>query len=111
YFCQQPLMMTSRFDVAVPLGAPRFVQAILSVPLTRRIHNSLSRSLLEKFHPGLLRLPLAASPFVPASAPIVFQEGGRVARWVIDRISREAYLRSKGRVGMMRRYGWMDFEQ
>lgn len=110
YFCQQPIMMNAHLDVALPLGSPRLVEAILAVPLTRRIHNSLSRSLLRKFQPSLVELPLSASPFVAASAPILVQEGGRVVRWVLDRISKQAYLLSSGRVGTMRRYGWMNFE-
>jgi hypothetical protein len=110
YFCQQPMMLTAQLDVALPLGSRLVVEDILAVPLSRRIHNSLSRNLLRKFQPELLELPLAASPFVPASAPILIQEGGRVARWVVDRISRRSYLLSGGRVGTMRRFGWMDFE-
>jgi hypothetical protein len=66
--------------------------------------------LIRKFRPDLLDVPLAASPFVPASAPILVQESGRVVRHALDRISKRAYLLSGGSVGTMRRYGWMDFE-
>ena len=110
YICQQPLTLTRQLDVALPLGSPPLVEAVLAVPLTRRIHNSLSRSLLRRFRPELLTLPLAASPFVPASAPILVQESGRIVRRVFDRVSRRAYLLSGGRRGAMRRYGWVDFE-
>ena len=110
YICQQPLTLTRQLDVALPLGSPRLIEAILAVPLTRRIHNSLSRSLLRRFQPELLTLPLAASPFVSAGAPILVQESGRVVRRVFDRVSRRAYLLSGGRRGAMRRYGWVDFE-
>ena len=110
YVCQQPITLTRQLDVALPLGSPRLIEAILAVPLTRRIHNSLSRSLLRRFQPELLTLPLAASPFVSAGAPILVQESGRVVRRVFDRVSRRAYLLSGGRRGAMRRYGWVDFE-
>ena len=111
HFCQQPVTLFAHLDVAVPLGFRPLVEAILAVPVTRRIHNSLSRTLLRKFQPQLVELPLAASPFVPAGAPILVQEGGRVIRRVVDHVSRQLYLRSDGRVGTMRRYGWMDFER
>jgi hypothetical protein len=110
YICQQPLTLTKQLDVALPLGSPPLVEAVLAVPLTRRIHNSLSRSLLRRFRPELLALPLAASPFVSAGAPILVQESGRIVRRVVDRVSRQAYLLSAGRRGAMRRYGWVDFE-
>lgn len=110
YFCQQPLTMNAQMDVSTPLGSRRLVEAILGVPLTRRIHNSMTRSLLARFQPELLEVPMAASPFVPASSPILVQEGGRVVRWLVDRVSKRVYLLSSGRFGTMRRYGWMDFE-
>jgi hypothetical protein len=111
HFCQQPVTLHAHLDVATPLGYRPLVEAILAVPMPRRIHNSLSRTLLRRFQPELLEVPLAASPFVPASAPILIQEGGRVVRRLVDIGSRQAYLRSAGRIGKMRRYGWMDFER
>jgi asparagine synthetase B (glutamine-hydrolysing) len=111
YFCQQPVMLTADLDVATPLGDPQLVEAILAVPLTRRIHNSLSRNILRQYRPELLRVPLAASPFVAAGAPILVQEGGRVARRVVDLVSKQLYLRSAGRRDTRLRYGWVDFER
>ena len=54
HFCQQPITLAGHLDVALPLGSRRFVEGILAVPLPRRIHNSLSRSLLRRFRPELL---------------------------------------------------------
>jgi hypothetical protein len=70
----------------------------------------LSRRLVARHAPALLRVPLAATG-IPATAPIPLQELARAGRYAIETASSAAFFRTRGRIGRGRRFGWMNFEQ
>ena len=106
----QPLAASAHLDVALPFADRALAQAVTRLPMRQRIQNELSRGLLARHAPALLRVPLAAT-FMPASAPIPVHELARASRLAIDTVSSSVFLLSRGRIGRSRPFGWMNFEQ
>jgi hypothetical protein len=106
----QPLVSFSRLDVVLPFGDRLLAQEVTRLPLRDRIQNALSRQLLARYAPALLKVPHAATG-VPASVPIPVQVVGRASRYALEALSSAALFASRGRVGRRRPFGWMNFEQ
>lgn len=87
-------------DVAAPFAGGEIFTFATRIPISAKIHNSLSRRMLARRAPNLLNYPMAAT-LVPARAPILVQEASRAARKALEKITR-----SNGR----RNLGWVNFE-
>jgi hypothetical protein len=110
YVAHQPLATSASLDVALPFADRALAQAVTRLPMRERIQNELSRNLLARHAPALLRLPLASTG-IRASAPIPLHELARAGRYAIEAMNSAAFSQSRGRVGRSRRFGWMNFDQ
>ena len=109
FICAQPRSLTPGVQISLPFADYRLLSRLSSIPLEKRIHNSLNRALLRRYCQALLRVPTSAT-IVPANAPILLQEVGRLARKALERIGDSAYSRFGYKPYMKPRLGWVDFE-
>jgi hypothetical protein len=107
---KQPLVTAGAVELLLPFCDREMLVAAARLPVSLRLHNGASRELLRRHAPHLLRLPLAAT-LVPARAPILVHEIGRLARRGLDLASDALFMRSRGRLARSRPFGWMNFEE
>ena len=107
YICAQLESIRAALPVAAPFGDRRLAALATALPLDARIHNRISREILERHAPDLLRLPLAAT-LAPAGSPLAVQEGSRLVRWGLEQMHWKAFRATGGRVPQPR-WGWVDF--
>jgi hypothetical protein len=107
---QQVLASLAELNVSLPLADRALLRSVTAIPMRDRLHNELSRQLVAARAPQLLRIPMAAT-CVPAGAPILLHEAGRVGRALVDAASHWTFFRTSGRFGRSTPFGWMNFEQ
>lgn len=108
YIAAQLLSCRAHTDVALPFGRREMLGFASRLPLPIKVHNRLSRAMLGRYAPTLLRPPLAAT-LAPASAPIIVQEASRFARKVYEQGRYQLHIRTRGRV-QPARLGWVNFD-
>jgi hypothetical protein len=107
YICAQLESIRAALPVAAPFGDRRLAALATALPLDARIHNRITREILERHAPDLLRLPLAAT-LAPAGSPLALQEASRLVRWGVEQLHWKAFRATRGRVPQPR-WGWVDF--
>ena len=83
YINSQILSCRASLDIALPFCDNELLNFSWQIPIAQKIQNILSRNLLGRIAPDLLRHPTAAT-LVPASFPIIFQETSRALRVLLE---------------------------
>jgi len=83
---QQILSCRANLEIAVPFIDFDLLKLVSQIPQSVKIHNSMSRKILQRYGASLLRFPTGAT-LVPASMSIFSQEASRVIRWQRDKIA------------------------
>ena len=107
HICSQLDAARSYLPATAPFADRSLAEAATCLPLETKIHNRLSRAMLARHAPDLLRLPLAAT-LARADRPLIFQEISRAARWGIETAHWAVYRKAGGRLPAPR-WGWVDF--
>lgn len=85
------------------------VEIISSIPFSYRAHNKLNKMLIKRMNPRLLDYPMAAT-LANASRPLLFQEGSRALRKLVEsRPSLKTLYVNHSRYGD-RGFGWNNFQ-
>jgi hypothetical protein len=108
YINAQLLSLRSHLDVALPFGRGELFPFATRISLGARVHNALSRRMLAKNAPGLLRHPLAAT-LLPARAPILAQEASRAVRKLYHGVAKRRWPWPSG-TARGSHLGWVNFE-
>jgi hypothetical protein len=84
------------------------LQAVSSVPFSKRAHNKVNKEIIKKLRLELLDLPMAAT-LVNARRPLLIQEGSRAVRKFVEKNDSMASIyRKLSRYGD-RSFGWNNF--
>jgi asparagine synthetase B (glutamine-hydrolysing) len=105
-----PLTSHGFVDVQMPFADRRLISAALSMSFDERFERSLCQRLLRRHRPELLDMPLAATMWLPARAPMLLHQGARLMRRGLDLASDRIALKTRGRLRRTRRFGWMNFD-
>jgi len=106
---QQILSCRTDLDVALPFIDFDLLKLASQIPQSAKIHNSMSRKLLQRYGAPLLQFETGAT-LVPASMPIFFQEASRVIRLLGDNVSEKLNKSTKGSIRSSRLGFWgLDF--
>jgi asparagine synthetase B (glutamine-hydrolysing) len=108
YIAAQNLSARLETDVAMPFACAPLLALASRIPAHLKIHNRVNRALTRAWAPTLTDFPTAAT-LVPASWPLLAQEGSRAARRAIEEGRWQLYVRTRGRIPRPR-FGWVDFE-
>lgn len=95
-------------NVSMPFADAHVLELVTPLPLPLKIHNRLSRQLLRRFAPSLVRLPMAAT-LAQARRPILIQEASRIARRLAEHARWRAHSAFRGRVRAPH-FSWVNFE-
>lgn len=99
YIGEQPRSFLGVIDCMNPFGEVRSLYGAAGTPFAVRSHNRMSRTLLRRHLPVVLRHPTAAC-LVPAAWPIPLQEGSRALRKLLEHAA----------PGYAAGLSWADFE-
>lgn len=102
YMMKQPAMARSFSGYYSPMSRPELLNMVYQIPFKYRIHNRLSKQLIQYLNPSLLEFPMAAT-LVKAKRPLFVQELSRVVRIVGEKL----YHLVKGANPSL---GWFNYE-
>jgi hypothetical protein len=84
------------------------LQAVSSVPFSKRAHNKVNKEIIKRLRPELLDFPMAAT-LANARRPLLIQEGSRAVRKLVEKNDSMASIyRKLSRYGD-RSFGWNNF--
>ena len=109
YIAGQARSIGASLPISMPFADYKLLLQLTRLPMNLRIHNSLNRRLVKRFHPALLQFPTAAT-LVKASSPILMQEAGRAARRLLGKVQERAYSCFSYPTRLQPRLSWVDFE-
>jgi hypothetical protein len=104
----QILSCRATVDIAMPFCHRDLLLLAGRLPFATKVHNSLSRKILQLHGPDVLRFPTSAT-LVPAGMPISLQEASRACRRLLDKGLWKLYFVTRGRIGPPHR-SWWNFE-
>lgn len=108
YISAQTMSSGLETEVAIPFADRELFRFASCVPSTAKVHNRVNIALVRRLYPELARLPLAAT-LVPASMPLLVQEGSRLVRKSYQQSRWWASWRSGGLIPRPR-LSWVDFD-
>lgn len=104
----QLLSCRAEMDIALPFGDQEVLCLSSRIPLSCKIHNSLSQAMLHRYAPDLLRFPTAAV-LASAKSPIFIQEATRLLRKIYEDVNWRIYFSTHGYLKPTS-LGWCNFE-
>ncbi len=93
----QRLATRSHADICLPFVDRTIISRATSIPLEYRVQNKLTKAIIERNCPELLKFPTAAI-LTNAGSPLIIQEGSRAIRKIIEESFWQSYIKSKGKI-------------
>lgn len=99
HIAEQALSARGKVDIVLPFADRPIMEEATSIPMNHRIHNRLTKALIDRLCPELLNFPTAAI-LVPAKYPLLVQEFSRAVRILGDATATQLLTRTKGRLAL-----------
>jgi asparagine synthetase B (glutamine-hydrolysing) len=101
YINAQALTCRASVDVTIPFADRELLTLASRMPIALKVQNAVTRRILHRHAPGLVRFPTSAS-LLPAGMPILAQEASRAWRRLAEDTIWRLYHATRGRVGPLR---------